>query len=94
VVAVELKKALAVGEANSAAVLQEKIDAPIAVESIDDKADAGDDLDDKEDIKDILSHNFLNLMHFMLGAKYRNAKGILLYSMLELWQICWMVSKK
>ena len=58
VVAVELKKALAVGEANSAAVLQEKIDAPIAVESIDDKADAGDDVDDKEDIKDILSHNF------------------------------------
>ena len=58
VVAVELKKALAVGKTHTAAVLQKEIDAPIAVESIDHKADACDDVDDEEDIKDILSHNF------------------------------------
>jgi hypothetical protein len=57
-IAVELKKALTVCEANAAAILQEQIDAPIAVESVDDKANTGNDVDDKEDIKDILSHNF------------------------------------
>ena len=50
-IAVELKKALAVRETNAAAVLQKKINAPIAVESVDDKANTGNDVDDKEDIQ-------------------------------------------
>ncbi len=79
VVPVKLQQVLAVGKAHPAAVFQEKVDAPIAIETIDDKTDSGDDVNDKKNIQKILSH-VKTFAFLMLAAKYRNAMGILLYS--------------
>ena len=51
VVAVEAEQILAIGETHPARILEKKIDAPVAVESVNDKSDPCDDVDDKEDIQ-------------------------------------------